>query len=106
MVRLGKRFNYLENWTAITNYKENDVVKYGGTVYICLTAHTSDTVTNGLEQDLTKWAVYNRSDFWKGVWQVNTRYVKDDVVRFGGNVYLCNGHLQVMMVLEKVLVVI
>tara|TARA_B100002019_G_scaffold190210_1_gene164452 strand:+ start:7531 stop:12444 length:4914 start_codon:yes stop_codon:yes gene_type:complete len=81
--------NYLENWTAITNYKENDVVKYGGTVYICLTAHTSDTVTNGLEQDQAKWAVYNRSDFWKGVWQVNTRYVKDDVVRFGGNVYRC-----------------
>ena len=47
----AKGTNYLENWTAITNYKENDVVKYGGTVYICLTAHTSDTVTNGLEQD-------------------------------------------------------
>ena len=59
-----QRFNYLENWTAITNYKENDVVKYGGTVYICLTAHTSDTVTNGLEQDPTN-GLYNRSDFGK-----------------------------------------
>ena len=25
----------------------------------------------------------------KGVWQVNIRYVKDDIVRFGGNVYRC-----------------
>ena len=81
--------NYLATWTALTNYKINDIVKYGGDIYICTVAHTSDTVVNGLEYHQSNWAVYNRSDKWKGNWSVNTRYVKDDIVRFGGNVYRC-----------------
>jgi len=85
----AKGSNYLAGWTALTNYKVNDIVKYNGTVYICLEDHLSANVTDGLENDQSKWAVYNRSDNWKGVWTVNTRYIKDDIVRFGGNVYRC-----------------
>lgn len=81
--------NYLATWTALTIYKLNDIVKYGGQIYICVQNHTSSTVVNGLEYDQAKWQVYNRSDNWKGVWTVNTRYVPDDIVRFGGNVYRC-----------------
>ena len=81
--------NYLASWTALSIYKINDIVKYGGNIYICVENHTSDTVVNGLEADQSKWQIYNRSDKWRGVWTVNTRYVPDDIVRFGGNVYRC-----------------
>ena len=49
--------NYLATWTALTNYKINDIVKYGGDIYICTVAHTSDTVVNGLEYHQSNWAV-------------------------------------------------
>ena len=85
----AKGANYLALWTASTVYKKNDLVKYGGQLYICITDHTSNTVVNGLEADQSKWSTYNRSDKWTGIWLENTRYKKDDIVRYGGNVYRC-----------------
>ena len=85
----AKGTNYLAVWTASTVYKKNDLVKYGGQLYICTVDHTSNTVDSGLEADQSKWAVYNRSDNWLGDWLENTRYKADDIVRYGGNVYRC-----------------
>ena len=85
----AKGVNYLALWTASTVYKKNDLVKYSGILYICITDHTSNTVQQGLEADQSKWAVYNRSDNWQGAWLENTRYKVDDIVRYGGNVYRC-----------------
>ena len=81
--------NYLVTWTANTYYKKNDLIKYGGILYSCTQDHQSNDAVNGLEQDIDKWAIYNRSDNWKNVWTVNTRYVKDDIVKYGGNIYRC-----------------
>ena len=85
----AKGVNYLALWTATTVYKKNDLVKYSGRLYICVTDHTSNSVEQGLEADQSKWAIYNRSDNWQGAWLENTRYKMDDVVRYGGNVYRC-----------------
>ena len=81
--------NWLNLWIPLTDYKINDVVKYNGTLYICLSNHTSATTLLGLEEDQSNWAVLNRSDFWRGDWVNSVRYQLDDVVRFGGNVYRC-----------------
>ena len=32
----AKGVNYLALWTASTIYKKNDLVKYGGQLYICI----------------------------------------------------------------------
>ena len=85
----AKGVNYLALWTASTIYKKNDLIKYGGQLYICTVDHTSSTVEAGLEADQSKWATYNRSDNWQGIWLANTRYKVDDIVRYGGNVYRC-----------------
>ena len=91
--------NWLNNWQAFTDYKKDDVVKYNGIVYLCVENHTSATLAGGLEVDLggdssaPKWVILSRSDAWRGDWAVTTRYRKDDIVRFGGNVYRCTvGH--------------
>tara|TARA_B110000305_G_scaffold241229_1_gene314487 strand:- start:763 stop:5565 length:4803 start_codon:yes stop_codon:yes gene_type:complete len=87
-------FDYKTNWTAETRYKENDIVKYNSTVYICITEHTSaanDIL--GLEADQAKWNEFSSGVSWKGDWTVSVRYVVNDVVKYGGTVYVCNtGH--------------
>jgi hypothetical protein len=90
------------DWTTSTYYKVNDLVKYGGRVYLCNEGHesnasansgTSPDITAGLEADFTKWDLYAASLDWKGDWATSTRYKINDVVRYGGISYVCNtGH--------------
>ena len=83
--------NWLNQWTVSTNFDLGDVVIYAGTLYICNTKHTSTSVlADGLENDLSKWSIINRSQLWRGDWQISTRYMLDDVVKYGSNVYICN----------------
>ena len=47
-------FDWKGSWTTTTRYKINDLVKYGGSTYVCTVAHTSVTTTSaGLEADFT-----------------------------------------------------
>ena len=78
------------NWTVSTRYKVNDVVKYGGINYICNTYHTSAaSISLGLETDLGKWDVFNRGVEYRDVWTALTRYRVNDVVKYGGTLYIC-----------------
>jgi len=86
--------NWRYEWLPQVVYRIGDVVKYGGIIYRCSIEHTSSTTITGLELDSTKWTVVTRSDQWKDYWKPRTRYVADDVVRYGGIIYRCAiGHL-------------
>jgi hypothetical protein len=90
------------NWATGTYYKINDLVKFGGIVYLCNTGHQSNAalssgaspeVTAGLEADQSKWDVYATSFDWKTDWNTTTRYKKNDIVRYGATSYVCTiGH--------------
>ena len=85
------------DWTASTFYKLNDIVKYGGYVYICKDSHTSATYIAptwlGLENDLASWELFAETFDWKTDWTVSTRYRINDIVKYGGISYVCNqGH--------------
>ena len=82
------------DWSTSTQYIVNDVVKYGGNLYIATTAHTSAaTAADGLELDSAKWSVYAEGFDWKGSWVAATRYKLNDLVKYGGQTYVCNtGH--------------
>ena len=72
-------------WTPNTEYALNNIVRYGGIVYICTTQHTS-----GAQQiDLTKWTTYSTSDNWNNAWTTNYVYGIGDLVKYGGIVYRC-----------------
>tara|TARA_B100000586_G_scaffold67516_1_gene46982 strand:+ start:13531 stop:19611 length:6081 start_codon:yes stop_codon:yes gene_type:complete len=78
------------DWVANTTYKPNDVVKYGGYIYLANTGHTSAaTVALGLEADQSKWDLFIEGFDWKSDWTISTRYKKNDLVKYGGSVYLC-----------------
>ncbi len=87
-------FDYKSDWSVSTRYKVNDLVKYGAYIYTCLTHHTSAaTTTLGLEQDAGKWEVFSKGFNWLDTWNVSTRYLIGDVVRYGGQLYVANqGH--------------
>ena len=79
------------DWTTGTFYKENDIVKYGGLVYICNNSHTSAATTVlGLEDNQSDWDLFAESIEWKGDWTVNTQYKLNDTVKYGGYTYVCN----------------
>ena len=72
-------------WTASTYYFTGNIVTYGGTVYNCITQHTSTT-----SFDATKWTTISQSSAWRTNWTINTSYGIGDVVKYGGIVYQCN----------------
>lgn len=80
-------------WATATYYKVNDIVNYGGRSYIANTSHTSaSTAALGLEDDFSKWSLFNDGIAFKGTWASATRYKLNDMVSYGGQVYICNTH--------------
>lgn len=90
----AESFDWKGAWATSTSYKVNDLVKYGGLVYLANQAHTSAaTAALGLEQDQSKWDLFSEGLDWKGAWTTSTRYKVGDLVKNGGNTYVCNlGH--------------
>ena len=82
-------------WNPDTRYKRNDVVRYGGTLYICVEGHTSAaTEALGLEDDQAKWEYAHKGIEYLGNWQGSTpgpavRYKINDVVKYGGGLWIC-----------------
>jgi len=78
------------DWQVSFDYKVNDFVKYGGTTYVCIENHISAAgTTEGLEQDLSKWNIFNQGFDYKGQWTAGQRYKVNDVIRFGANTWIC-----------------
>jgi len=75
------------NWASTTYYNLGDIVLWGGTVYVCKTAHTSQVY---LEDDQSKWDLFSAGFKWLGAWATSTRYKVRDFVYYGGSTYVCN----------------
>ena len=86
--------DWKDNWVASTVYKANDLVKYGGNIYLCNTGHTAAaSVALGLEADILKWDLFSEGQDWKQNWAISTRYKINDIIKYGGTLYVCNtGH--------------
>jgi hypothetical protein len=82
-------FDWKSSWTSATRYKLNDLVRYGGYVYICNTAHVSAATTVlGLEVDSSKWTLFSDGVVYTGEWVTATRYRVNDLVKYGGNIWI------------------
>jgi hypothetical protein len=85
------------NWDINVRYREGDIVKYGGTVYRCIAGHTSaSTFALGLESDIyfgdstVRWEVVYQNIEYKSDWTALTRYKLNDVVKYGGGLWICS----------------
>lgn len=78
------------DWIPQVYYNVNDIVKYGGYIYICNTAHESAIdLNNGLEEDQEKWDLFAEGFDYKAAWSPATRYKINDIVKYGATVYIC-----------------
>lgn len=91
---VAKSDYWTQTWTVSTRYKVNDLVKYGASVYRCITAHNSvDFADSGLEADVAFWEVVYQQNDYKGNWATATRYKFNDVVKYGGSLWIATvGH--------------
>jgi len=82
--------NWRGAWSTSTIYYPNDLAKYGGNIYKCITGHTSTiTTANGLENDTANWALFYEGVEYKGPLAASTRYKLNDVVQYGSYLYQC-----------------
>lgn len=87
LIDLGKlRFYFAGDWSSSTVYEPNDIVKYGGNVYV----YTYGLKTSGhLPTDTTYWALMIEGFRFEGVFDPATQYRIGDGVAYGGKVYIC-----------------
>ena len=52
--KLGRlKFKWRGDWTTSTAYVVDDIVKYGGNTYVCVTNHTSSSTSPTFYTDFT-----------------------------------------------------
>ena len=87
--KLGRlRFVWKGTWTTGTVYVKDDIVRYGGSTFVCMTAHTSDADFN---DDITanKWQKMSAGFEYKSApWTISTSYKEGDIVKYGGKLYI------------------
>jgi hypothetical protein len=72
------------DWTTTIRYKINDVVKYGGSLWIATAGHTA----TAFAANLANWTVYlDGLQIESATWDSLTLYQRGDVVAYGGYVY-------------------
>jgi hypothetical protein len=82
--------SFVGEWQPSSTYAEGDIFAYGGNLYLVVTAYVSGSIFETGESNL---AVYTESVSYETDWQANTRYGKNDLVKYGGIVYRCiDGH--------------
>lgn len=87
LIDLGKlRFHFAGDWSSSTTYESNDIVKYGGNVYVY--THALKTAGN-LPTNSTYWALMVEGFKFKGVFDVAVAYRVGDGIAHGGKVYVC-----------------
>ena len=89
--KLGRiRFVWKNNWTTGTTYYKDDVVAFGGKVYICVEGHSSDAdFFTDLNIVPSKWNLVSDGQSWLGEWAHSTSYVNNNIVKYGSKLYIC-----------------
>jgi hypothetical protein len=86
--KLGRiRFVFKDAWTANTIYYKDDIVRAGGSTYVCIAGHTSQ---NQFAQNPDNWQLMTDGQEWRGDWAPQTLYYVDDIVKYGGYLYITN----------------
>lgn len=86
LIDLGKlRFHFAGDWASGTTYESNDIVKYGGNVYVYTYALKSAGV---LPTDESRWALMIEGFNFQGEFDTTVNYKIGDTVAHGGVVYV------------------
>ena len=86
-------FDYLGEYNSATNYKLNDVVTYGGKLFIALEANVgidpNDPVPSG---ENPTWEIISDGVKYQGAYSGSTDYTIGDIVIYGGILYIATAN--------------
>jgi len=89
--KLGRlKFKWRGDWATSTAYVVDDIVKYGGNTYVCVTNHTSQSTSAAFYTDLSTnsyWQLHTEGLYFKGDWAQSTHYKLNDLVKYGAFQY-------------------
>jgi hypothetical protein len=78
-----ENYTYVGNFTSSTRYRQNDLVKYGGSILKCIIEHTSsENIVSA------NFVIYLSGFKFDNQWNASTYYAIGDVTRYGGTVYV------------------
>lgn len=80
---LVENYTYVGEYQTSIRYRQNDLVKYGGSILKCITEHTSSTNINN-----ANFQTYLSGFEFNAEWQPQTYYAIGDVVRAGGVLFV------------------
>lgn len=87
LIDLGKlRFHFRGDYAAATLYEYNDIVGYGGDLFVYV--NSVGTLGN-LPSNTTYWTKCVSGLLSQGVWSSATAYEPNDLVKYGGSYYRC-----------------
>ena len=87
IIDLGKlRFYFAGTWSGSTEYELNDIVRYGGNVYVYTNAVAT---TANLPTNATYWTLVLEGISFKGVYASGTSYKIRETVTHGAIMYQC-----------------
>jgi hypothetical protein len=79
--------NFRNTWTPSTRYRVGDVIRYNGYTYRCEIEHTSGLASTGINE--SDWSTKIENYSYVGNYASNTRYRKNDLVKYGGTILKC-----------------
>jgi hypothetical protein len=91
------RYTWRETWVSGTEYNRDDVVRYGGSSWVCVRQHTASAFASD-QTFLANISDTNPTPAWikmtdgyefRDLWTPSTLYNPGDIVINGGNLYLC-----------------
>lgn len=86
--KIGRlKFVWRGVWTTGTAYVKDDVVRVGGSSYVCIIGHTAGA---GFAEDPEKWDKMQEGILFKNTWAPSTVYDVSDIVIYGGISYITN----------------
>ena len=90
------RYTWREDWATSTPYIKDDIVKYGGSVWVCIRQHEASefaadqifTYPEATEQS-PAWIKMADGYAYRSTWETDTLYNPGDIISYGGELYLC-----------------
>jgi len=90
------RYTWKGDWVTATPYIKDDVVKFGGSSWVCVRGHTAAAFANdqtytpiGETDASPAWTKMTDGYEWRDAWVSSRVYSVGDIVTNGGDVYLC-----------------
>jgi len=92
------RYTWRNAWSTTTVYNRDDVIRYGGSTWICQRQHTASTfaadqiflANAGDSSPTPAWLKMTDGYAWRGAWTTTpTLYNPGDIALHGGVIYLC-----------------